>query len=136
MSNTEIPWGDLADNKVDKADIDELQKDIPLDQKAQEAKEESRNSHPEFEPKINGDAIQSPSFLLGLVRWHPAIGTFQFLSDCLYPQSMAPHERFSATRDAHPKWFTTCVIIDFMVLIAILLGLGTIAVRIIYITIF
>lgn len=136
MFNPDNPWDVLDDDKADKLEVDELQKDIPLDQKAKEAKQELRSSHPAFEPKIDGETVQSPSFLLGLTKWHPAIGTFQFLSDCLYPQSMPPNERFSATRDAHPWLFKTCLFIDFLVLLTVLLGLAAIATRIIYITIF
>lgn len=122
----------------DQAESAIADKDVAKEDSAKEAANSKNNgSHPSFEPEINGSGnINSAAFLMGLVKWHPAIGSFQFLADCHYPQTMMPSERFSATRDAYKLLFWVCVLIDTVVMLTILVGLGVIAGRIIYMTLF
>ncbi|WP_293768083.1 hypothetical protein [uncultured Corynebacterium sp.] len=92
--------------------------------------------HPDSEPANNGaESLTSPSFLMSFTRWHPAIGSFQWLADCHYPRDTMPaHERFNNFRDNHAWLFWLAVAIDIIVMIAVLLGLAIIAGRVIYIT--
>lgn len=94
--------------------------------------------HPEAEPKPNGnESLSSPTFLMSFARWHPAVGAYQWLADCHYPVStMPPHERFQTFRAKHKWLFWVSVVIDMIVMLAVLVGLGAIAARVIYITLF
>jgi putative membrane protein len=92
--------------------------------------------HPEAQPAPQGtESLSSPSFLMSFTRWHPALGTFQWLADCQYPRHTMPaHERFNNLRDKHKRLYWTSVVIDYLVMLAILVGLASIAVRVIWIT--
>lgn len=94
--------------------------------------------HPEAEPKPNGnESLSSPSFLMSFARWHPAVGAYQWLADCHYPvKTMAAHERFQKFRDKHNWLFWVAVVIDMLVMLVVLVGLGLVAARVIYITLF
>ncbi|CAB0735801.1 hypothetical protein FRC0140_00396 [Corynebacterium diphtheriae] len=120
--------------------VDAIKTDVPQKAGAAEASQDRREKdHPS--PSMSGGDnvnLHSAAFLMGLTRWHPAIGFFQFLADCHYPrgEDTLPSDRFSATRDTYPKTYWACVIIDMMLLVAVLIGLGIIATRIGYITLF
>ena len=92
--------------------------------------------HPEAQPASQGtESLSSPSFLMSFTRWHPALGTFQWLADCQYPRHTMPaHERFNNLRDKHKWLYWTSVVIDYLVMLTILVGLAWIAARVIYIT--
>ncbi|OFL77575.1 hypothetical protein [Corynebacterium sp. HMSC077B05] len=92
--------------------------------------------HPNSEPETKGsETLSSPSFLMSFTRWHPAVGSFQWLADCQYPRDTMPaHERFNHFRDDHKWLYWTAVIIDVLVMLVVLVLLGIIAARVIYIT--
>lgn len=92
--------------------------------------------HPEAQPAPQGtESLSSPSFLMSFTRWHPALGTFQWLADCQYPRHTMPaHERFNNLRDKHKWLYWASVVIDYLVMLTILVGLAWIAARVIYIT--
>lgn len=85
--------------------------------------------HPSNDPAVEGEA-GSAKFLLGLTKWHPFIGFFLFLSDCLYPDSMAPHERVGAMRASHRKLYWSMVFGDVLVLVGVLVLLGYVSWRV------
>lgn len=108
--------------------------DVKPQEKAVKKAENLR--HPEAQPITQGtESLSSPSFLMSFTRWHPALGTFQWLADCQYPRDTMPaHERFNNLRDNHKWLYWVSVVIDYTVMLAILAGLASIAVRVIYIT--
>lgn len=112
-----------------KTDID----NDPAAIKASREKDEHPDAHMQH---ANGAAINSPAFLTSLVRWHPAVGSFQFLADCHYPKDMKPHLRFTNYAESHQRLLNFCIIIDFIVMVAVLIGLAFIASRVAWITLF
>ena len=108
------------------------------DVKPQEKAVEKANilRHPEPQPDTPGtESLSSPSFLMSFTRWHPALGTFQWLADCQYPRDTMPaHERFNNLRDSHKCLYWISVLLDYLVMLTILAGLAWIAARVIYIT--
>ncbi|WP_368267017.1 hypothetical protein [Corynebacterium ulcerans] len=120
--------------------VEAIKTDVSQQPEAETASQDRREKdHPNAGPSGGDNTnLHSAAFLMGLTRWHPAIGFFQFLADCHYPrgENTLPSDRFSATRDAYPKTYWLCVLIDMTLLIAVLIGLAIIATRIGYITLF
>lgn len=99
------------------------------------------DEHPDAQISVaNGASLQSPAFLTSLVKWHPAIGGFQFLADCFHGRKgdgIEPaHQRFTQTYKDFKPLFWICVVIDVLLMVAVLSGLGAVATRIAYITLF
>lgn len=100
-----------------------------------DAKELVRQPHPTADlPDTKNQSLTSPTFLMSFVKWHPAIGAFQFLADCFHPASMPPNERFERTYERFRILFWICILIDFCVMLLILIGLGLIATRVAWLT--
>lgn len=79
--------------------------------------------------------INSPAFYTSLTRWHPGIGYFQFLSNNEFPAAWPPDKRFNACIERHPHIYRACYLIDLIMMVIILIGLGVIAGFIAYKTI-
>lgn len=130
----------MAEEKQPEADYSqyEMAEASNQDVKPQEKAVEKANilRHPEAQPVTQGtESLSSPSFLMSFTRWHPALGTFQWLADCQYPRDTMPaHERFNNLRYNHKCLYWISVVIDYVVMLTILAGLAWIAARVIYIT--
>ena len=122
----------------DEVKVEALQRDVDLDQGAQELAKNAKLSHPSPDPPSEAmqKPINSPTFLTALVKWHPAIGAFQFLADCTNSSEEPPDVRFNKAREEWKKLFWLCVTVDLILMCAVLFMLGVIAVRVIYLTIF
>lgn len=120
-------------------DVDDAKaRDVPQSAKAQALANEVRKPHPSPDPPaavLNG-SINSPAFLTGLVKWHPAVGSFQYLADCCAPATLAPDQRFNQLATARPRFLAFCIFIDFVLMLIVLVGLSVIASRIIWMTLF
>lgn len=132
------PLDDNTPNEMETAVIEQAEKtDKPRDEKSSKERLKVIGSHPDAYMSSTGKvSLSSPTSIMMLVKWHPGVGSFQFLADCTYPPSLPPHERFCRLRDLHTKYYWTVIIIDLVVMLAVLTGLGTIAVRIIWTTLF
>ena len=131
------PLDDNTPNEMETAGVEESEKDKTRDEESNKERSKVIASHPDAYMIDTGKvSFSSPTSIMMLVKWHPGIGSFQFLADCTYPPSLPPHERFCRLRDLHTKYYWTVIIIDLGVMLAVLTGLGTIAVRIIWTTLF
>lgn len=130
----------MAEEKQPEADYSQYEmaeasnQDVKPQEKAVKKAENLR--HPEAQPASQGtESLSSPSFLMSFTRWHPALGTFQWLADCQYPRDTMPaHERFNNLRDRHKRLYWISVVIDYLVMIVVLILLAVIAGSVIYIT--
>lgn len=95
----------------------QLASDRPL---PPEAVEGDRNQHPPTDPENKDGNPASPTFLIGMAKWHPFMAFFHFLSDSLFPKSMPSHERIRGCRVMHPKLYKLCLCGDILVMVIIL----------------
>lgn len=99
------------------------------------AREREPHPSPDMRPDSMRNGVSSPAFLTGLVKWHPAVGSFQYLADCVYSADTPPHQRFTKLGERWPWLMWGCIALDFVYLIVVLLGLATISGLIVYKTI-
>ncbi|PFG27429.1 Uncharacterised protein [Corynebacterium renale] len=147
-NNTGAPKADTPDGTDwESHNVDELarkgkedlaNRDKELNSEAVDLADTMRRAHPSPDPLSTAmqKPVGSPAFLTALVKWHPAIGCFQFLADCTNPSSDAPDIRFNQALERWPRLFWFCIIVDKIVMLAVLAGLGIIASRVIYLTLF
>lgn len=106
--------------------------DVPRDREAERAAREVKSFPEQNFLKDADKGIASPLFLTGLANWHPGLGSFQYLADCLNPTDMPHEQRLENAIDRHPCLYKICLFIDSLVMILVLLGLGAIAFLTIY----
>ncbi|WP_276923330.1 hypothetical protein [Corynebacterium pyruviciproducens] len=113
-------------------------RDVELTETAKEVAGKARAAHPSPDPPVSSmkQSVSSPVFLTGLVKWHPAIGSFQFLADCTNPADMPADQRFNNAIERWKCLFYICLFVDFIVMATILAGLGIIAFKVIQATLF
>ena len=123
---------------ADQRKTEDAKVDVQPTDRARVMAAQAKQQHPSPDPPATAmqKPVNSPAFLMSWVKWHPAIGTFQFLADCASSSDDPPHVRFNSARDMWPCLFWLCVIVDFLVMIAILAGLGVVAYRVIEMTLF
>lgn len=123
---------------ADKRGTEDAKVDIRPSDTAREMAAQAKQQHPSPDPPAAAmqKPVNSPAFLMSWVKWHPAIGTFQFLADCATSSDDPPHVRFNTARDMWPKLYWLCVAVDFLVMVAILVGLAVVACRVIVMTLF
>ncbi|MEY8577251.1 hypothetical protein AALI21_02945 [Corynebacteriaceae bacterium 6-324] len=106
--------------------------DVPRNREAERAAQGVK-SFPQQNFLQDADkGMSSPLFLTGLANWHPGLGSFQYLADCLNPKDMPHDKRLEKTIDKHPVLYRICLGIDAIVMILVLLGLASIALLTIY----
>lgn len=137
MSEQEIDLTTKGKRSLEELSLDDVS-NAPVDPNPKAViAAQARVPHPS--PDIPDAAIDkgvgSPKFLTSLVKWHPALGFFQYLADCMSPASMPPDERFNALAEKHKGLWWTCFIVDFISLIVTLLGLAAIAGLVVYKTV-
>ncbi|AKV58888.1 hypothetical protein [Corynebacterium riegelii] len=123
---------------ADERKTEDAKVDVQLSAEARVMAAQAKQQHPSPDPPAAAmqKPVNSPAFLMSWVKWHPAIGTFQFLADCATSSDDPPYVRFNTARDMWPKFYWLCVIVDFLVMVAILVGLGVVACRVIVMTLF
>lgn len=129
---------DLIEPEESSARAEEAKVDKRLSDDALQMADRAKRHHPSPDPPSAAmqKPVGSPAFLTAMVKWHPAIGSFQFLADCTNPSSDAPDIRFNRAIERWPCLFWYCVVVDAIVMLAILSGLGFIAIRVIMLTLF
>ncbi len=130
---------DRETERLSQLEVDSAKaKDVEPTRKAERLAAAAREPHPSPDipaAALNG-SINSPAFLTALVKWHPAVGAFQYLADCYYPASTPPDKRFTQLSEARPKLLGFCIFVDFVVMLAILAALAVIAGRVVWMTLF
>lgn len=123
---------------ADERKTEDAKVDVQPSDQARAMAAQAKQPHPSPDPPATAmqKPVNSPAFLMSWVKWHPAIGTFQFLADCASSSDDPPHVRFNTARDMWPWLFWLCVIVDFLVMVAILVGLAVVACRVIEMTLF
>ena len=102
----------------------ELARDVELDK---DAVRTDRKQHPSSDPGTVEGSTSSPKFLIGLARWHPFMAFYLFISDCLYPRTMAPHERVRGLREESRIFYWGMVLLDIVWLLATLIFVAVVA---------
>lgn len=106
--------------------------DVPRQRAAEHAAREVKKFPEQGFLQDADKGMSSPRFLTGLANWHPGLGSFQYLADCLNPVDMAHEQRLKEAIEKHPCIYKFCLGVDAIVMILVLLGLGAISFLTIY----
>ena len=87
-------------------------------------------AHPSTDPGDTNGSPSSPSFMIGMLKWHPFMAYFLFHADCNFPRGMPHHERVKGTRVLHPVLHWCCMVCDFVLMLAMIVFLSLIVVRV------